>query len=127
MAYEQSHDTLVLLGNTPVAGQQDALLEVDGDAIETTTKSDFPHKSFIGGGYGWRVRCAGLVELSDPGLAAVEAAALSRAPVTVKVKVGARTYTGPALVTYFAYHAPMTKAVSALCVLQGAGALGVGS
>lgn len=123
MAYTLGHDILISVNGTAVAGQQHAALTLDGETVETTTKSDFPHRTFTGGVCGWHVYCTGLVELADAGLVALEAAVMSRTPVTVVVAVGSRRYTGQALVAFFAYHGPQQKAAIATAALRGTGAL----
>ena len=125
MATEKGYNVLFKIGATPaaVSGQREGTLTRNQDTIDATVKADFPNKTYTQGFTGWQMTCGNVVDLTDGGLTALEAAINVPAVVSVSFVAAGATWTGSANVTAFDYNAPLNDVMSASVTVQGTGAL----
>ena len=116
-------DLIISAGSSVLAGQTEGELQLEGDAIETTAKGDFPNREYKPGFGGWKLTCGGMVELEDGGFTAVQAAQLNRTTLSVSCDINGTTYTGTGIPTRVSISGPTKDAAKLTLELQGTGVL----
>ena len=119
---------------TKVANATSSDFELTRDTIDATNKDGGAYKEFLIGLAGWTMNAEGLFE-EDAGVATISAKDLltdiiAGAPITVVMtsnESGDLKVTGSAIITSFAWNAPVNDVATFSVALQGTGALTVGT
>ena len=98
MAYIQSNDVRVSIGEKLIGGQQSCTLTKESSTMETTTKdSGFWADSEVNG-ISWSVECEGLIVVDDEAVETLNEAWKNGTKVTIKYGSAEKYETGQAII-----------------------------
>ena len=98
MAYIQSNDVRVSIGEKLIGGQQSCSMSKESSTTETTTKDSGMWADAEVNGLSWAVDCDGLIVVDDEALETLNEAWRTGAKVTIKYGSAERYETGQAII-----------------------------
>jgi predicted secreted protein len=119
-------------GSSTILGQTSGTINLTCEAIDVTTKSDWPNKAYLDGIFDWTVSLEGAYIVGDDGTAAGSASTESLGPVhnllahpavTVSCTIDGDTYSGSGIVTSASVSGEVSGNVTYSVEIQGNGAL----
>lgn len=120
---QRSIGVVLMINDTPVAGQENAKLVRSMTPIEITNKIDASWRENIGGLKTWSIQCSGTYVNNAESFTALEQAFMSNEEIEVKVILNNHTYMGQALITSFPLSAVFNTQFKYTISLLGAGEL----
>ena len=98
MAYIQSNDVRVSIGEKLIGGQQSCSMSKESSTAETTTKDSGMWSESEVNGLSWSVDCDGLIVVDDEALETLNTAWRTGTKVTIKYGSAERYETGQAII-----------------------------
>ena len=98
MAYIQSNDIRVSIGEKLIGGQQSCTLTKESSTMETTTKDSGFWADAEVNGISWAVECEGLIVVDDEAVTALNEAWKNGTKVTIKYGSAEKYETGQAII-----------------------------
>lgn len=117
-------DVVLLIGNKPVAGQQNAQLIRSMAPIDITNKINGSWQESLTGVRSWKVLCGGLYVVDATSLQQLEDAFMNNEEIAVRIGVGNKNYFGRALITDYPLSSIFNGQFKYNLTLLGTGELG---
>ena len=117
-------DVVLLIGNKPVAGQQNAQLIRSMAPIDITNKINGSWQESLTGVCSWKVLCGGLYVVDATSLQQLEDAFMNNEEIAVRIGVGNKNYFGRALITDYPLSSIFNGQFKYNLTLLGTGELG---
>lgn len=111
---------------SPIAGQKNVTINFKSETIDTSTKSDYPSKTYISGAMDWDCSFDGVYEgndiLNDLAVGSSVAVKIQSRTVTSGTPTYTQIYSGSAIITQFTVEASKDDVTTFSATLQGTGA-----
>lgn len=120
---QRSIGVVLMINDTPVAGQQNASLTRSVAPIDITNKINGSWEESLPGLKNWKVSCGGTYVKNAESYKALESAFMNNEELTVKVMMDNQCYIGQALITSFPLNAVFNSQFKYTLQLLGTGEL----
>ena len=120
---QRSIGVVLMINDTPLAGQQNASLTRSVASIDITNKINGSWGESLPGLKTWKVSCGGIYVKNAESYKALESAFMNNEELTVKVMMDNQCYIGQALITNFPLNAVFNSQFKYTLQLLGTGEL----